>query len=245
MVNIAEETNEESRLIIDIFKVMSNVEKIDDILDNILEPLNDYTDTLDDLIAPIRQMKKVFNVAKKIKVKNYAKEYAKTVNAGKQLEREQVLKLEEYMKNDKNRGFMAEVIDCAINAKSNKCASVLGYYSGKILSELINLEYKDTISINALREMNDYELASFIKIYKKCSTIRIEEGSRYFFIDVSEFREESEYINIQFSKLKKLQVFSEDTHTRLDGGGNFIKGCLNQVSDYLYNIIIDSNIIII
>lgn len=227
-------------------EIANNISKIDDILDKVFDPINDYMDTLGDLATPIKTMHKVVNYGKRLKVKNFAKEYAKKINNGQQLNYEQVEKLEKYMSKESNREFMAQIIDSAINSKSNKCSAILGYYSGKILADLITINYEDMTIVNALREMNDLDLTYFKYLYPIFNQVitELNKEIRFFSIRIEDYEKLPNYIGTIFNKFKSLQIISEDIAggLRLRDDKPSISGCLTDISDYLYRIIIESKV---
>lgn len=145
-------------------KLLQNVNDIDDIVDSYFEPFKDLTDTAEDIFTPIKVVHSLYTFNKKRKFKSFLKSYAQSLNSSKfdSLDTNRLLK---YLEKEKNFNFIYEIIDGAINSKSKFCSSLLGSYAGNILKETPNIGFKEILVLEALREINDYELSLFTKVY--------------------------------------------------------------------------------
>lgn len=222
---------------------IENVDKIDDIIDKSLENLKDYTETAWDIITPVKSFISVFNLAKKIRVKSFIKNYAQKVNEELILDERTIERLEKYMSNPKNTEFVAEIIDSAINSKSSLCSAILGFYAGLLLSKIIEISYKDMIIVNALRHMNDLDVKYFIKLYEFLNAKANPEDRNFSLSGISELKGFASDVEVCIQKLKGLQIIGYNDLTYLYNGGAPIKGRLTEITDYLFNIICDSKVI--
>lgn len=84
-----------------------------------------------------------------------------------QLNKEEINKLQNYIKEPKNLNYIMQTIDSAINGRSIKCAALLGTYTGRILRHEKTLQYTDYIIINALKNMIDEDLINFKILYER------------------------------------------------------------------------------
>lgn len=62
--------------------LLSNIEIIDNTIDNYFEPFKDYIDTAEDLFTPIKIVSSLYTMNKKRKFKNFLKFYANSLNSG-------------------------------------------------------------------------------------------------------------------------------------------------------------------
>jgi inorganic pyrophosphatase len=159
--------------------LLKSIEHVDNSIDSSLEDIKDITDTVGDLIKPIKIMMSVYQYSKKRKFKAFIKAYALNVDRDNN-------KLDEYLEDEKNLNFLYESIDSAVNSKSVYCSRILGYYTSTIINKVLDINYKHLIVISALRDLNDFELQLFIKTYQivnlgKPVRIRDYEGLKPYF----------------------------------------------------------------
>lgn len=147
-------------------ELLKNVSKIDDIIDNALEPIKDYTDTIGDLVLPVKALVTIFNLQKKLTFTSFIKNYASELENGYEIDKEETTKLEEFFKEKKNIQFVAETIDNAINAKSLKSSAILGSIAGKIIKNKTEINFESLSIIESLRIMTDIDLTNFISLYE-------------------------------------------------------------------------------
>lgn len=220
----------------------TNLEKVKEIFETI--DLNKYYELAEDTMPVVKAIFSVYGMGRKWKFESFLKKYSVTINKGENLDEQSIIKIQKYMENDRNLEFMVEIIDSAINAKSTKCASLLGFYAGCMLKKIKNIEYKDMIVINALKEMNDYDIEYFCKLYDVLENSSDDEdsvitmhGNRVRVI----YKESMELLPFNVlvvgQKFKNLQIINYDEGTIMPNEiDNFI-GVLTEVSDYLYKII--------
>lgn len=228
----------ESYQIIELTKIINQVQKIDDEIDRILDGYKDYTETFSDLIGPVKSIISIFNFAKKMKFKKFIKGFAMAINKN-QIDDSYFVKLERYLNNEKNVSFIAETIDSAIEAKSQKSAVILGFYAGIILNLSKNLEYKDMVLINALRIMFDNDIDIFLCIYDRFKDrafegeIRVHDTKQEFIQIPYEILEMENTIE----KLKGVQAFSYDVGGMGNVGNAWGAFKFNDVTTYIYDAI--------
>ena len=152
--------------LIDLSKdLLSNIEKIDDLVDQYFAPIKDYTDTISDVFAPIKAIHSLYTIQKKRRFKSFLKSYSQSLNTENFESEISIERLKAYLKNEKNFNFLTETIESAINSKSVYGSILLGFYAGQILSNEQAITFKDTIIIEALKSLNDYEFSCFARIY--------------------------------------------------------------------------------
>ena len=57
-------------------QVLGNVAKLDNVIDKALEPIKDYTDTIGDIISPIKSLIAISNLKKRLTLKSFVVNYA-------------------------------------------------------------------------------------------------------------------------------------------------------------------------
>ena len=202
---------------------LNEKEDIDKIIDSSFsEEIKDLTNTAGDIIKPIRAIISVYNFARRRKFKAFLKSYAenlkKEFSSSGNIERSEELK--RYLENENNLNFIYEAIDNAINSKSIYCSSLLGHYTSRILINQVEINYKDLITVEALRNLNDIELEMFVRIYKVANLTRVNKVNEY-----DQLKAYHYLCEMTVNKLKNLQVLEEDEAGRWDsktGWGAFI-----------------------
>lgn len=145
-------------------KIIDNIENLDDLIDSYFEPFKDLTETATDIFSPIKAIHSLYTFNKKRKFKKFLKSYTLNLNQDtfnlKNTER-----LKQYLSNEKNFNFLNNTIENALNSKSVYGSILLGHYAAKILSTEQIITFKELIIIEGLKELNDYEISSFTKIF--------------------------------------------------------------------------------
>ena len=133
---------DKNELIKFIKNIPSNVEKIDDFIDNKLF-YTDFLDTAEELVKPLKSIRKIYGFAKRQRFKVFLKSLSTEINEKNFVDANNVNKLKNYVTNDENVDFIVNTIDYSFNSKCIKCSSLLGIYAGNILNKYKNIEYKD------------------------------------------------------------------------------------------------------
>lgn len=214
--------------------VIQNVEDIDALIDSYYDDIKDITETAGDIVKPVKAIFSIYKLARKRKFKAFLKSYADTLNdkydSAKKIQ--QSKRLRDYLKSENNLNFIYESIDNAVNSKSIYCSSLLGYYTGSILSEQIEIGYKELITVEALKSLNDIELEMLIRIYQVANlaqTNRIDECKK--------LKPYQIYCEKTVQKLKVLQVLEEEvagTYSSKSGWGTFVS---TEIAEDLFDLI--------
>lgn len=139
----------------DLIKEIGN---LDDIIDGMLEPIKDYTDTAGDIISPVKSMLSIYNLRKKVQLKRFLKGYHKKLeleNSNKEALRN---KLSKYLSDRKNVLYLSELIENSLASRSLKCSSILGYIAGKQILNNEDIDNSDEVLIYSLAQINDFDL---------------------------------------------------------------------------------------
>ena len=169
--------------IIEFTKVVADkTSNIDDLVDLSLEPIKDYTDTISDVITPIKSLISIINLRRKITLKAFLKSYSKKLNENYKIDTKEIEKLTRYFEKEKNLQFISEIIDNALYSKSVKCSSILGVIAGKFIKNKKDFKDLDLMLIGTLREINDKDIDNFILLYENAPKIekyKLEKWNLY------------------------------------------------------------------
>jgi len=218
--------------------VTSEVARIDDVVDYVLAPINDYTDTLGDVVAPIRALVGFHNLYRRLKLKSFLRKYAERVRTGLSAA-DLVPELEKYLSKLKNVELIAQIIDQAVTAKSVRCSGILGFFAGDILSNSTDASYKDFLVINGLSNLIDEDIDNFVSLYEHFSNEKRSKGLRIY-----DMKEELKPLNIHpfqleltVEKLKAVLLLGFDVGGYGSVGNAWGAFTFNENSDYFYSLI--------
>ena len=222
-----------------IENIPSNVEIIDDFIDNKLSYV-DYSDTIEELVKPLKAIRNIYGFAKKQKFKIFLKSISTQINETNFVDINNVNKLQKYVLNDTNVDFIINTIDNSINSKSIKCSSLLGIYAGNILNKYKNIDYIDLQIIDILKNINDIELNVFKEFVQK--TLNIGEDY-YVPSDILNIDNVEETFLI-FNKFESYQMISRPNHLTvrdIDGQPTAFK--VSYIGKKLYDLLEKTNIL--
>lgn len=223
--------------IVDISKkIIENIENIDDLIDTYFDPLKDLTETAGDIFSPIKAIHSLYTLNKKRKFKNFLKAYAESLKDSNFNNLENIDRLKNYLKNEKNFNFLNDVIENAINSKSIYGSILLGYFAGQILSKEMNIRFKELITIDGIKELNDIELSCFVRMYS------VADLSKMVYLDnLTELKAFKFFCELTIDKMIQLRLIEKDPHTYLDSNknSNFIS---TDIAEDIFYLIKDCNI---
>ncbi len=201
--------------IIDISKkIVDNIGNLDDLIDSYFEPIKDITDTASDMFSPIKAIHSLYTLNKKRKFKKFLKSYADNLYQNNFNSFENVDRLKEYLKNERNFNFLNDTIENAINSKSIYGSILLGYYAGQILASNKIITFKEIIIIEGIKELNDIELSCFAKIY------HIADLSKMVCIHQLDIKAYKFYCELTIERLIQLRIIEKDHTTYMGSGKN-------------------------
>jgi len=212
--------------------LVDNVERLDDLIDSYFDDIKDVTETAGDLFKPIKAFQTLYNLNKKRKFKAFLKTYAKEINGNRDYTIKQTERLKDYLKKENNLTFIYDSLENAVNTKSIHCSTLLGYYAGHVLSNQVEIDYKELVIIEALKNMNDIDLKMLIKIYDAINVAKVIRIKDY-----EDLRPFQFYCERTVEKLKRLQVLEEEESGKYDsttGYGTFI---WTEISEELFDLI--------
>ncbi|MFH6964689.1 hypothetical protein ACHRVK_10000 [Flavobacterium plurextorum] len=226
-------------------QVLDNASKIDDLIDSALDPIKDYTDTIGDLITPIKGLITILNLKKRLTLRAFIINYSSQLYGSYIINEKETIKLQNYLKDKKNLSYISEIIDNAINSKSLKASALLGSIAGNAIKEKKELTYEYFSIIDTLRILTDYDIENFIILYEYLpqagtSHDETEEYRTSDFYDsenTTPIHLNRDLVELTIEKMKRTNGLTYN-----EGGigqsGN-AKGCfeINNVTKELYRII--------
>lgn len=238
--------------IINFTKVaLDKVAEIDDIIDGAIEPIKDYTDTLEDIIAPVKSLVAIANLKRKITLKVFIVNYANQLYGSYEINEKETIKLQNFFNNKKNIIYIADIIDNALNAKSLKSTALLAIIAGKIIKDKMTLDYEDLSVIDSLRVMTDIDIENFIILFEYLPIAKtINDASEEY--RIKDFFNQAGYLDIGVNRealeltVEKLKRTNGLTYGvgGIGSAGN-ARGAfkISKISKKLYKLIKDTKII--
>lgn len=233
--------NRQIKLITDLVKHAS---WLDDKIDDVIEPYKDYTETIQDIVMPLKILMPAISLAKGIKFKRFLRKFAEKVNEGTVGE-EFLGRLNSYLQREANLEHIADIISSSVETKSSICSAILGYYAGLTLNDSSIICYKDMVILNALKIMNNSDINNFLLVFERFNETNRSVNSQR----VHDLKEEFEGFGVSvfelentIEKLKSIQVIGYDVGGL--GGVGFAWGSFkfNENTQYLYDVIKKSGV---
>lgn len=217
---------------------VSKMSDIEDIIDSTLSPITDYTDTVSELVTPVRALVGFYSLAKRRKFKAFLKTYAERVHSNINPDH-LVIRLERYLRNTKNLELISEIVDSAIDAHSVECSSILGFFAGEILSGDKQAEYSDFIVINALESLVDEDIKYFITLFESIPQEKRYEHYRVYEMnaDIAKLGLERFHLELTLEKLKNNHIIGFDVGGLGNLGNSWGAFKFNEITDYFYTLL--------
>lgn len=194
-------------------KILDSIENLDDLVDAYFEPVKDLTDTAEDIFSPIKAIHSLYTYNKKRKFKKFLKSYALNLDPTN-FDLKNIERLKVYLKDEKNFNFLNSIIDNAINSKSLFGSIILGHYAAEILSNEKDITFKELLIIEGLRELNDYEFSSFVKIYN------VADLSQMVYFKQLNLKGSKFFCKLTIEKLIQLRWIEKDNTTYMGSSAN-------------------------
>ncbi len=194
-------------------KIIDNIENLDDLIDSYFDPVKDITETAGDIFSPIKAIHALYTLNKRRKFKKFLKSYASGLNPNNfALKNTERLKL--YLRDEKNFNFLNSIIENAISSKSEFGSIILGHYAAQILSTEQIITFKELLIIEGLRELNDYEISCFAKIYN------VADLSKMVYFKQLDLKSSEFFCKLTVEKLIQLRWIKKDSTTYMGSSSN-------------------------
>lgn len=216
-----------------IKSIPSKTEEIDNFIDNQLF-YTDYLDTAEEVLKPVKAIRKIYGFAKKQKFKSFLKSLSTKINENDFIDIDNINKLKQYVLKDDNVDFIINTIDYSINTRCIKCSSLLGIYAGNILNKYKNVEYKDLQIVEILKNMNDIELTRFKEFVDKTLDSKKEYHVPFEILNIYD----EEEIILMFNKFESYQMVSRPNHLTvrdINGQPSILK--VSYIGNHLYTLL--------
>ncbi|MFS0637301.1 hypothetical protein AB1K84_15485 [Mesobacillus foraminis] len=218
----------------------------DDKIDEVFKPVKDYSETLGDVIYPVKIALSTLTLANKLKFKRFLGQFASGVSLNNMSD-DYIKRLERYLKKEVNLEYIAEVIDSSIKSRSSRCSAIMGYYAGVILNELKDIQYKDMVVLNALTVMNNIDLEYFMLLFQRFSSLFTSQNLNH--IRVHDMPDEFNSLGVPvfementIEKLKNVQLIGYDVGGFDSVGNAWGAFKFNEYTDYFFEIINKSGV---
>ena len=113
---------------------------------------------------------KIYNISQQIIFKRFLKGIASKINNTNSIDSNSKQKLENFLSKSKNIEFVYTTIRKSLTANSLKCTELLAIIVGEILLKQLEMSPENITIIDALHNLNDYDLNNFYKIYTNLCT---------------------------------------------------------------------------
>lgn len=215
-------------------KLVDNIENLDDLIDLYFDPVKDITETASDIFTPIKAIHSLYTLNKKRKFKRFLKSYALNLDPIN-FDLKNTERLKKYLRDEKNFNFLNSVIENALNSKSTFGSIILGHYAAQILSHEQNITFKELLIIEGIKELNDYELSSFIKIY------RVADLSKMIYFEQLKIKGSKLFCQLTIEKLIQLRWIEKD-HTTYMGSLKNHNFTSTEIAEEVFFLIKDSEV---
>ena len=221
--------------IIDISrKIIDNIGNLDDLIDSYFELIKDITDTAGDIFSPIKAINSLYTFNKKRKFKKFLKSYALSLNPTS-FDLKNTERLKQYLRDEKNFNFLNSIIENAINSKSVFGSVILGHYAAQMLSSQQIITFKELLIVDGLKELNDYELSYFVKIYS------VADLSKMIYFEKLEVKGSKFFCELTIDRLIQLRWIEKD-HTTYMGSQKNHNFTSTDIAEDVFFLVKDSEI---
>ncbi|HDR8164451.1 hypothetical protein [Bacillus cereus] len=226
-------------------------EEVIDTVGDFLGKGHEVVDTLSEYSPYVSFLNNLMNKRREHKCKQFLQGLAIKIFSREDLTSDELQKLNGLLDKDANRILVLDILEEATKTVSDISSKILGIIAGQVLDGQRKFDYNDWILINGLKNMNDWDLKNFKKVYVYFELYPNEEAVNtacvYLDLPINVFaeredlldpqlRQDEEYKILKSSLLRinSLQILSTGGTRWLDDGASFIR---SQVGNELYNLI--------
>lgn len=102
---------------------------------------------------------------KEKKFKEFLKGFAIMVFSSEQITSTDLKTLEDLLNKKQNKDVVLDVLEEALATASDTSSKILGIIAGEVLKGYRTFDYNDWILVNGLKNMNEWDIESFNKVY--------------------------------------------------------------------------------
>lgn len=144
------------------------INKQDDVFEtagDLLKNGHELVDTLSEYSPYVRLANNWMNKRREKKCKEFLQGLGRKVLSREELTSDDLQKLNELLNKNVNRLLVLDILEEATKTVSDTSSKLLGIIAGQVMKEERQFNYNDWILINGLKNMNNWDIDSFKKIY--------------------------------------------------------------------------------
>lgn len=126
---------------------------------------HELVDTLSEYSPYLRFINNRANKRKEKKFKEFLKGLANKVFSSEQITSTDLKELEDLLNKRQNKDVVLGILEEALVTASNTSSKILGIIAGEVLKGYRTFDYNEWILVNGLKNMNEWDIESFNKIY--------------------------------------------------------------------------------
>lgn len=131
----------------------------------LLEKGHEIVDTLSEYSPYVRLANNLMNKRREHKCKNFLQGLAIKIFTREDVTSDDLKKLNGLLEKNVNRILILDILEEAIKTVSDVSAKLLGIIAGQVMEGHRTFNYNDWILINGLRNMNDWDIENFKRLY--------------------------------------------------------------------------------
>ncbi|HHT7172098.1 TPA: hypothetical protein ACTZ3H_002790 [Bacillus cereus] len=131
----------------------------------LLKDGHELVDTLSEYSPYLKVGSKWMNYRREKKCKEFLQGLGMKILSKEELTFADLQKLDELLKKNANRLLVLDILEEATKTASDTSSKLLGIIAGQVMEEERGFDYNDWILVNGLKNMNNWDIESFKKIY--------------------------------------------------------------------------------
>lgn len=132
---------------------------------DLLEKGHGMVDTLSEYSPYVKVVNSLINKRIELKCKQFLQGLAIKVFSREELTSDDLQKLNELIMKDKNMDLILNILEEATNTVSYTSSKILGVIAGQVMEGQREFDYTDWTLVNGLKNMNDWDIKNFKKVY--------------------------------------------------------------------------------
>lgn len=230
---------------------LNTPEDVIDTVGSLLGKGHELVDTLSEYSPYVRVANNLMNKRREHKCKQFLQGLAIKVFSREDITSDELQKLNGLLEKDTNRILILDILEEATKTVSDVSSKLLGIIAGQVMEGYRTFDYNDWILINGLKNMNDWDLNNFKKVYlyferypeeeavnAQCVHLDLPLNAFAGEVDIlkSRLKQDEEYKMFKSSLLRisSLQVLSTGEMRIIDAGEPFVR---SKVGHELYDLI--------
>ncbi|MDA1952006.1 hypothetical protein PDL03_21085 [Bacillus cereus] len=130
-----------------------------------LSTAREVGNTVSELNGYFRLIKIGIDKRRERKCRKFLEGLVARIYSGERLNSRDHNELEKLLNNDKNKELVIDILEEALNTVSDISTKLLGIVAGEILNGYRTFDYRAWILVNAIKNMNDWDIENLKKVY--------------------------------------------------------------------------------